>query len=89
MWFHTFREPPLFMAAVAFTAYGVHWCSPGMPRALGGDPRPNGFMAIVFTSLSALGIVVFFKAQLGVGGRLMYLTWAGALRAVTDIELPL
>jgi hypothetical protein len=29
MWFHTFREPPLFMAAVAFTAYGVHWWSLG------------------------------------------------------------
>jgi len=145
MWFHTFREPPLFMAAVAFTAYGVHWWSLGMARALGGDPRPNGFMAIGFTSLSALGLVVFFKAHdaevaglfigltavyvceffaslgvretvtgppgsapvrtptrlgelgeralgffhLGVGGWLMYLTWAAALRAATDIKLPL
>jgi hypothetical protein len=34
-----------------------------MARALGGDPRPNGFMAIGFTSLSALGIVLFFKAH--------------------------
>jgi hypothetical protein len=144
-WFHTFREPPLLMAAIAFTAYGVHWWSLGMGRALGGDPRPNGFMSVGFTILSALGIVVFFKAHdaevaglfigltavyvadffaslgvretvtgppgspavrtptrvgelgeralgffhLGVGGWLMYLTWAAALSATTDIRLPL
>jgi hypothetical protein len=145
VWFHTFREPALFMAALAFTAYGVHWWSLGLSRALGGDPRPNGFMAVSFTTLSVLGIVVFFKAHdapvaglfigltavyvcefiaslgvrevrtgpsgsavvrtptrlgelgeralgffhLGVGGWLMYLTWAAALRATTDIKLPL
>ncbi len=61
LWFHTFRQPALFMAALAFTAYGVHWWSLGLSRALGGDPRPNGFMAVAFTSLSALGIVVFFN----------------------------
>ena len=61
-WFHTFREPPLFMAALAFTAYGVHWFALGLTRALGGDPRPNEFTAIAFTILSALGIVVFFDA---------------------------
>jgi hypothetical protein len=145
LWFHTFREPALFMAALAFTAYGVHWWSLGLSRALGGDPRPNGFMAISFTTLSALGIVVFFNVSdapvaglfigltavyvcefiaslgsrevvsgqpgsppvrtptrlgelgeralgffhLGVGGWLMYLTWAATLRATTDIKLPL
>jgi len=29
VWFHTFREPALFMAALAFTACGVHWWSLG------------------------------------------------------------
>jgi hypothetical protein len=28
---------------------------------LGGDPRPNGFMAVSFIFLSALGVVVFFN----------------------------
>ena len=61
-WFHSFREKPLYMAALAFTAYGVHWWAIGMARAFGGDPRPNGFMAVAFTVISVLGIVVFFKA---------------------------
>ena len=61
-WFHSFRAPVLYMAALAFTAYGVHWFALGMSRALGGDPRPNEFMAIAFTVLSVLGTVVFFKA---------------------------
>jgi hypothetical protein len=62
-WLHSFREPPLYMAALAFTAYGVHWWAIGMGRALGGDPRPNAFMSIAFTSISALGVVVFFLAH--------------------------
>jgi hypothetical protein len=61
-WFHTFREPPLYMAALAFTAYGVHWFAIGGGRYLGSDPRPNGFMAIAFALISVLGIVVFFRA---------------------------
>jgi hypothetical protein len=62
LWFDSFRAPTLYMAALAFTAYGVHWFALGLTRALGGDPRPNEFMAIAFTVLSALGTVVFFKA---------------------------
>ncbi len=61
-WFHSYRAPALYMAALAFTAYGVHWFSLGLTRALGGDPRPNEFMAIAFTVISVLGMVVFFKA---------------------------
>jgi hypothetical protein len=60
--FHSFRAPTLYMAALAFTAFGVHWFALGLARVLGGDPRPNEFMAVPFTVLSALGIVVFFKA---------------------------
>lgn len=60
IFFHTFTAPPLYMAALAFTAYGVHWFAIGMARAFGGDARTNGFMAIAFTVISALGIVVFF-----------------------------
>jgi len=61
-WFHSYRTPALYMAALAFTAYGVHWFSLGLGRALGGDPRPNEFMAVAFTMISVLGMIVFFKA---------------------------
>jgi hypothetical protein len=61
-WFHSFRTPVLYMAALAFTAYGVHWFALGLARALGGDPRPNEFMAIAFTVLSVLGMAAFFQA---------------------------
>jgi hypothetical protein len=75
IWFHTFREPPLYMAALAFTAYGVHWFAIGMGRAMGGDARTNGFMALAFISLSALGIVVFFhNHDSPVGGLFIGLT---------------
>jgi hypothetical protein len=63
VWFHTFTAPPLYMAALAFTAYGVHWFALGLARWLGGDPRPNEFMAISFTLISILGTIVFFKAS--------------------------
>jgi hypothetical protein len=58
-WFHSFRAAPLYMAALAFTAYGVHWWAIGLNRSLHGDARPNAFMAIAFTAISVLGIVVF------------------------------
>jgi hypothetical protein len=51
------------MAALAFTAYGVHWFALGLGRAFAGDPRPNGFTAIPFLVLSVLAAVVFFGAD--------------------------
>ena len=63
VWFHSFREPALYMAALAFTAYGVHWWAIGLGRALGADPQPNGLMSIPFFLLSALGAFVFFAAD--------------------------
>jgi hypothetical protein len=62
-WLHSFREKPLYMAALAFTAYGVHWFAIGLGRWLGGDPRPNGFMSIPFAAISVLGALVFFEAS--------------------------
>ena len=62
VWFNSFRAAPLYMAALAFTAYGVHWFAIGGGRFLGADPKPNGFMSIAFTVISLLGMVVFFKA---------------------------
>jgi hypothetical protein len=62
-WFHSFDAPPLYMAALAFTAYGAHWFAVGPNRALGGDDRPNEFMAIAFTLISILGLLAFFHAD--------------------------
>jgi hypothetical protein len=62
-WLHSFREPPLYMAALAFTAYGVHWWAIGMGRAFAADARPNAFMSIAFTIISVIGIIVFFDAD--------------------------
>ena len=78
-WFGSFTDKPLYMAAVAFTAYGVHWWAIGMARVFGGDPRPNVLMSIPFLVLSVLGAVVFFGAHdnpvgaLFVGLTLVYL----------------
>lgn len=61
-WFHTFTAGPLYMAALAFTAYGVHWFAIGYNRMRGADPRPNGYMAISFSFISLLGLIVFYHA---------------------------
>ncbi len=63
VWFHSITEKPLYMAALAFTAYGVHWFAIGGGRALGADPRPNGLMSIGFILISVLGIVVFLTSS--------------------------
>jgi hypothetical protein len=60
--FHTFVSPPLYMAALAFTAYGVHWFSLGMIRRHQADARANIGMTVAFLLISILGIIVFFKA---------------------------
>jgi hypothetical protein len=61
--FGTFAKmPPLYMAALAFTAYGVHWFALGWNRLHQADPRVNVGMTVAFTALSVLGVIVFFKA---------------------------
>jgi hypothetical protein len=59
--FGTFRTPALYMAALAFTSYGVHWFALGWNRLRGTDPRVNVGMTIAFLLISILGIIVFFK----------------------------
>jgi hypothetical protein len=58
--FDTFRTPALYMAALAFTAYGVHWFALGWNRIRRADPRVNVGMSVAFLLLSVLGIIVFF-----------------------------
>lgn len=67
--FHSLSAPPVYMAALAFTAYGVHWFAIGMGRALGGDPKPNAYMCVAFFLISLLGTISFFhNADHPVGG---------------------
>ncbi|MDT4978651.1 MAG: hypothetical protein QOG07_530, partial [Pseudonocardiales bacterium] len=62
-WFQVFAgDKILYMAALAFTAYGIHWFALGWNRYRGNDPRPNAGMSIAFTTISALGTTVFFHA---------------------------
>jgi hypothetical protein len=60
-WLQVFKEPPLYMAALAFSAYGIHWFAIGYNRYRGSDPRPNAGMCVAFMVVSAMGATVFFK----------------------------
>ncbi|UUT35603.1 hypothetical protein [Microbacterium elymi] len=79
-WFQVFKEPPLYMAALAFSAYGIHWFAIGYNRYRGNDPRPNAGMCVAFFIISVVGLVVFFVAGdwpvglLFVGLALIYLS---------------
>lgn len=59
--FGTFTAPPLYMAALAFTAYGVHWFAIGWTRIKGTDVRVSLGMAFAFTLISILGMIVFYS----------------------------
>lgn len=80
-WFLVFPDPALYMAALAFSAYGIHWFALGWNRYRNNDARPNAGMAIAYTILSVLGMVVFF----GVGVWAVGVLFAGLTAVyVTD-----
>lgn len=59
-WFNVFgNAAPLYMAALAFTAYGIHWFAMAHRRYIGSSAQPDGWMAIAFLFISALGLAVF------------------------------
>ena len=61
-WLQMFTgSPPLYMAALAFSAYGIHWFALGWNRYRGNDARPNAGMCVAFMVISAMGATVFFK----------------------------
>jgi hypothetical protein len=63
-WFSVFRgDPPLYMAALAFTAYGTHWFALAYRRYIGASSAPEAWMAIPFLLLSILGVIVFGLAK--------------------------
>jgi hypothetical protein len=55
------QSPALYMAALAFTAYGVHWLVLGYKRYMGISAGADGWMAIAYFVLSVLGVVVFLS----------------------------
>lgn len=62
-WLESLKEPALYAAALAFSAYGIHWFALGWNRYQGNDVRPTGLMTVPFTIISVLGAVVFFDAS--------------------------
>src|SRR6201982_2973626 len=61
--FDVFGNPaPLYMAALAFTAYGIHWFAMAYRRYIDASAAPDGWMAIAFLFLSILGVDVFRRA---------------------------
>ena len=61
-WLQVFtKSPPLYMAALAFSAYGIHWFALGWNRYRGNDSRTSAGMCVAFMVLSAAGATVFFK----------------------------
>lgn len=85
-WFQVFNKPgtsngaPLYMAALAFTAFGIHWFAMAHRRYIGASSQPDAWMAITFFLLSLLGVIVFFAAGdipvaiVFIGLTLIYLT---------------
>jgi len=62
-WFNVFGNvAPLYMAGLAFTAYGIHWFAMAHRRYIDASAEPDGWMAIAFLFLSILGADVFRRA---------------------------
>jgi len=62
-WFNVFGDvAPLYMAGLAFTAYGIHWFAMAHRRYIETSATPDGWMAIAFLFLSILGVDVFRRA---------------------------
>jgi hypothetical protein len=53
-------SPPLYMAALAFSAYGIHWFATGRNRHAT-TTRANAGMSVAFMVIPAMGAMVFFK----------------------------
>src|SRR5579884_3399653 len=80
-WFQVFTSaPPLFMAGLAFTAFGIHWFAMAHRRFIGSSDLPDAWMAIAFFLVSVLGVVIFIMAKdipvaiVFIGLSLIYLT---------------
>src|SRR3984885_5545892 len=60
---HVFgNAAPLYMAGLAFTAYGIHWFAMAHRGYIDSSTQLDGWMAIAFLFLSILGVDVFRRA---------------------------
>ena len=83
-WFNVFgKAAPLYMAGLAFTAYGIHWFAMSHRRYIDSSAQPDGWMAIAFLFLSTLGADVFRRA----GDIPVMLIFVG-LTLIYAIEIP-
>jgi hypothetical protein len=85
-WFNVFGKAvssPLYMAGLAFTAYGIHWFAMAYRRYIDSSVQPDGWMAIAFLFLSILGVDVFRRA----GDIPVMLIFVG-LTLIYAIEIP-
>lgn len=68
-WFQVFSASgakstsPLYMVALAFTAYGVHWFAMAHRRFIQSSAAPDAWMALAYTIVSVLGVVIFIIAN--------------------------
>src|SRR6202140_5410147 len=83
-WFNVFgKSAPLYMAGLAFTAYGIHWFAMSYRRYIDSSAQPDGWMAIAFLFLSVLGVDVFRRA----GDVPVMLVFVG-LTLIYAVEIP-
>ena len=83
-WFNVFgKAAPLYMASLAFTAYGIHWFAMAYRRYIDSSSQPDGWMAIAFLFLSIVGVDVFRRA----GDIPVMLIFVG-LTLIYAIEIP-
>lgn len=83
-WFNVFgKAAPLYMAGLAFNAFGIHWFAMAYRRYLDSSSQPDGWMAIAFLFLSILGADVFRRA----GDVPVMLIFVG-LTLIYAIEIP-
>jgi hypothetical protein len=62
-WFNVFgNAPALYMAALAFTVYGIHWFAMAHRRYIDSSDAPDAWMTIPFLFMSVLGAYVFARA---------------------------
>jgi hypothetical protein len=62
-WFDVFGDAaPLYMAGLAFTAFGVHWFAMAHRRFIGSSSAPDAWIALAFLLLSLLGVDIFYRA---------------------------
>lgn len=89
-WIQVFDDAPLYMAALAFSAYGIHWFALGWNRYRQNDGRPNAGMAVAYTILSVLGMVVFFSVSGGwpVGLLFLGLTAVYVTDFINSVNIP-